>query len=94
MTSIDEELLKLIEDCPILTDENFLKERPGIVGVAAFLDGVHRTLYRMQGNYEIFDRLGVRDAKTYLTLIQNGNVEAIRIYEKTRDILRLYKISC
>ena len=90
MTGIDQEIQKLKEDCPILLDEDFLREHPAIVNVASFLDGAVKGHDSGMGRYPAFDKLGVDNIKDYLVLVQEGNQEAIGLYERTRGILRLH----
>ena len=89
MTTIDEELKQMLEDCPILLDKDFQRQPPGIAGVAGFLESAAKTHYRMSGKYEPFDRVGVDNITDYIKLVQEGNPEAVRMYERVRDILRL-----
>ena len=69
MSTIDESIQKMLQDCPILLNEDFKKKYPGIIKVAGFLDSAARVHYREFGAYRPFDRLGVNDIKDYIELI-------------------------
>lgn len=89
MPTIDEGLKQMIEDCPILLDEDFQMQHPGVAGVAGFLNATATLYYKMGWKYDPFDRVGVNNIADYIKLIQEENPEALRIYEKVRDILCL-----
>ncbi len=86
MSGIDGELEKMFQDCPVLLDKNFQEEHPGIVKTAAFLDSSSQTSYKLTGKFYPFDNLGVKDIASYLKLVVKGNSEAVRLYEKVRDL--------
>lgn len=85
MATIDEEVKRLLEECPILFDEEFQKKHPGVVNVAGFLDSCAKTHYRMMGKFKPFDKLRVRDISGYLAKLQEGDIEAVGIYETVRN---------
>ena len=89
MTTIDEEIDQMVKECPILLDEDFQRQHPAIIEVARFLDAVAETAREETGKYGLFNTLKVNNISEYIQLIQNENPDAIRVYEKTRDILRL-----
>ena len=76
-----------IEDIAIFAGADFLTRHPGIVDVAGFLHSCARTHYKFTGKYKAFDRLGVDNVEDYLSLVANNHAEAVKLYEKTRDIL-------
>ncbi|MDD5699857.1 MAG: hypothetical protein PHH00_01535 [Candidatus Nanoarchaeia archaeon] len=89
MLTIEEELRSMLESCPVLLDERFQEEYPGIIGVAAFLDASAKTHYALSGGFAAFDRVGVHDITDYVRLIQENNPEALRTYRRIKDILCL-----
>jgi len=89
MSGIDEELKQMLEGCPILLDEGFQEQHPGIIDVAGFLNEAAISEYRMFEKYPPFDRVGVNNIKDYIALIDNGNPDAVKTYETVRDTLGL-----
>jgi hypothetical protein len=87
MINIDQELKQMLEDCPILLDEDFGKQHPGIVNVAGFLNASAKTHYRAAKRFDPFDRVGVDNIREYITLIHAGNADAVRTYQNLRDTL-------
>ncbi|MBU1251981.1 MAG: hypothetical protein KJ905_04160 [Nanoarchaeota archaeon] len=88
MTTIDEEIDQMVKECPILLDEDFQRQHPGIIEVAGFLDVVAKEERRDIGSYKLFDDLGIETIGEYLALISSGNLKARKVYEKVRDICR------
>lgn len=86
MSGVDEEAERLLADCPILSDDKFLREHPGVVNVAGFLSSAARVSYRMQKGYVPFDRLGVNSIRGFLEKLQQGDSQAVQTYERVRDI--------
>ena len=74
---------------PILLDENFLREHPGIEEVASFINHVAEGTIGQHRPYRLFESLGVGDIREYLALIKAGSKKAIRSYEAVRDLLGL-----
>ena len=81
---IDKELRALAERCPILLDEDFLKEHPKIWGAIGFLNSASSCPGR-----NIYERFGVKTTEEYVGLIQQGNEEAITHYKKVNETLGL-----
>ena len=62
---------------------------PGIENVVAFLSEAAKTHYREFGEYVPFDNLGIETGDELIRLIEEGNPEAIEVYRKTKETLRL-----
>lgn len=81
---IDKELIALAERCPILLDEDFLKQHPKIWGAIGFLDAAAS---HFRGN--VYEQFGVKTTEEYVKLIQQGNEKVIAHYKKVNTILGL-----
>ncbi|MBU2615749.1 MAG: hypothetical protein KKC19_01455 [Nanoarchaeota archaeon] len=91
MTTLDNEVEGIAELCLSILDEKFLKEHPGIIDVAGFLNSVSRTSIRVKGKYEPFDRLEIKTIREYLKKAQEGDEEALKTYRTVRDNLNFKK---
>ena len=86
MPTIEQVTKQLVENCPLLKNEEFLRKHPGISGVVGFLDEAARTSYRIKGEYVAYDRLGVDNTQAFLELVQQDNSKAVKLYSETRDL--------
>lgn len=77
----------IIEECELLSDEDFLNRHPRIMNFAVFMNETAKIHYKMNREYNPFDRVGVNNIRDYLSLIQQGNPEAVRLYQKVCDLL-------
>jgi len=68
-------------------DEELLFQYPGLDNVASFLGATAETHYREFGEYKPFDDLGIGTEEEFVQLIEWGNLDAIRRYERLKDIL-------
>ena len=84
----EENIEIILSNCSQLKNEEFIKKFPGINNVAGFLGSAARTSYSITGSYIPFDRLGVRTIPDFLTLVENGDIRAIRLYSDVKEILR------
>jgi hypothetical protein len=71
-------------DCAILRDPELVKRFPEIKEVAACLYGISRLCNQNFSTYDPFDRLGVKNVDEYLSLVSQGEQEALRFYEAIR----------
>ena len=81
---IGEEFIALAERCPILLDEDFLREHPKLWGAIGFLHPASSNPGR-----SVYENLGVKTTEEYVGLIQQGNPEAIAHYQRISKILCL-----
>ena len=68
-------------------NEGLLSKYPGLDNVASFLGETAKTSYRMSSKYELFDNLGIASEEEFVNLVDWGNEEAVRVYERTKEIL-------
>jgi hypothetical protein len=87
MTYIDSDVRKLIECCPLLDSKPFVKEHPGIINVALYLNEVAGIERKMGYSYRPFDEMGIGDVAGYLKLVNAGNPRALDLYRKAKSIL-------
>lgn len=70
MDTIDKQIEKILQDCPILSDTDFQKQYPGILSVAGFLDSSSKTHYQSKKKFKPFDDLGVDNITGYIAQIK------------------------
>jgi len=79
----------VLKNCETLADKVFLENHPGIVDFAVFIHDQAEIGYKYKGKYELFDKLGVNNINDYLVLIQQGRPEAVKSYERIKELLAL-----
>ena len=84
---LSQTLEELFERNSLLSDEEFLRKYPGIENVIGFIHEAAKTHYRLSGNYDLFDQLGVSTTDDFVELLGYGNENAIEKYKRICDIL-------
>ena len=87
MSSIDEVTKELLENNPILLDEEFNRRYPSIGDVSSFLDDFAKTQIKLAGRYDFFDRMGVDSIGGYLEKLNKNDERAIKSYERLKKNL-------
>ena len=85
MTIEDKLLNYVFGECPILLEDEFKKKYPKMVEVVKYLYESASWSYRADGKYVTFDELGISTITEYVQLVKDGNLDAIRTYERFKD---------
>ncbi len=83
--TIEEELRQLQEECPMLIDESFLTDYPGVDNVVGFLHSSSK-FHKTRGiPFKPYEAVGVEETRGFVEQITNNNPEAIWIYRSIKD---------
>ena len=87
MPSIDDELLNLMRNCPILKEEQFNNKYPGVVNVVTFLDSTFRYHEKIGHQFMPYMRIGANDTKEFIDLLDKNNQRAVQLYQNIKNNL-------
>lgn len=81
MVSIDEAAVEVRKYCgEYLDNKDFLGRFPVITSVSALLHANETNAYSVTGEYQQFQKLGVRNISGFIRLLADGNEQAKTLY--------------
>lgn len=82
MDPTDKVLEGMFQECPQLKDESFLKSFPGVCDVASFFYSTTEHVALPPALKE----MGINSVGEYICKMDEGDVKAIELYKKVKDI--------
>jgi len=85
---MDGELIKLIDECPRLTDEGFLRTYPGVFGIVSLMHDSHQFSLKNYGrSLGAYTSLGVNTTREFVDLLLAEDERALAKYKSLQDTL-------
>ena len=80
--SLDYKLNALLQQFPVLADEDFLQRYPQVIAIAQSIDKISREAARNHGRCNMLANIGVKTVAEYLSLLNENDPKAVGLYKE------------